>query len=58
MGNKKGIFVAERSSNSFLEKVNYITKNYKNIQDEMKKNNLPTKEAFLLKFSDLILKSS
>jgi glycosyltransferase involved in cell wall biosynthesis len=58
VGNKKGIFIAERSSSSFLEKINYITKNYKNIQEEMKKNNLPTKEAFLLKLSDLILKSN
>ena len=58
MGNKKGIFVAERNSNSFLEQINYIKKNYKNIQEEMKKNKLPTKEEFLLKFSDLISKSS
>ena len=58
VGNKKGIFVAERNSNSFLEQINYIEKNYKNIQEEMKKNKLPTKEEFLSKFSDLILKSS
>ena len=58
VGNKKGIFVAERNSNSFLEQIKYIKQNYKNIQEEMKKNKLPTKEEFLLKFSDLILKSS
>jgi glycosyltransferase involved in cell wall biosynthesis len=58
VGDKKGIFVAKRNSNSFLEQINYIKKNYKNIQEEMKKNKLPTKEEFLLKFSDLILKSS
>ena len=58
VGNKKGIFVAERNSNSFLEQINYIEKNYKNIQEEMKKNKLPTKKEFLSKFSDLILKSS
>jgi len=58
VGNKKGIFVAERNPNSFFEQINYIKKNYKNIQEEMKKNKLPTKEEFLLKFSDLILKSS
>ena len=57
VGDKKGIFVAKRNSNSFLEQINYIKKNYKNIQEEMKKNKLPTKEEFLLKFSDLILKS-
>ena len=58
VGNKKGIFVAERNSNSFLEQINYIKKNYKNIQQEMKKNKLPTKEEFLLEFSDLISKLS
>ena len=58
VGDKKGIFVAKRNSNSFLEQINYIKKNYKNIQEEMKKNKLPTKEEFLLKFSNLILKSS
>ena len=58
VGDKKGIFVAERNSKSFLEQINYIKKNYNNIQEEMKKNKLPTKEEFLLKFSDLISKSS
>ena len=58
VGDKKGIFIAERNSNSFLEKINYIKKNYKNIQEEMKKNKLPTKEEFLFKFSDLISRSS
>ena len=58
VGVKKGIFVADRNYSSFLEQINYIKKNYKNIQKEMKKNNLPTKEEFLSKFSNLILKSS
>jgi len=58
VGDKKGIFVAERNSNSFLEQIDYIKKNYKNIQEEMKKNKLPTKEEFITKFSNLILKSS
>ena len=58
VGDKKGIFVAERNSTNFLEKINYIKKNYKNIQQEMKKNKLPTKEEFLSRFSDLISKSS
>jgi len=58
VGDKNGIFVAERNSNSFLEQINYIKKNYKKIQEDMKKNKLPTKEEFLLKFSDLISKLS
>ncbi len=58
VGNKKGIFIADRNSISFFEKINYIKKNYLNIQQEMKMNKLPTKEEFLSKFSDLISKSS
>ena len=54
IGDKKGIFVADRNLNSFLEQINYIKKNYKTIQQDMKKNKLPTKEEFLLKFSNLI----
>jgi len=57
VGEKKGIFIAERNSNSLLEQINYIEKNYKKIQEDMKKNNLPTKKEFLSKISELILKS-
>jgi len=57
VGEKKGIFIAERNSNSLLEQINYIEKNYKKIQEDMKKNKLPTKEEFLSKISELILKS-
>jgi len=58
VGDKKGIFIADRSYSSLLEKISYIKKNYKNIQQEMKKNKLPTKEEFLLKFSAIISNSS
>jgi len=54
IGEKKGIFVANRNLSSFLEQINYIKKNYKTIQQDMKKNKLPTKEEFLLKLSNLI----
>ena len=54
IGKKKGIFVANRNLSSFLEQINYIKKNYKTIQQDMKKNKLPTKEEFLLKLSNLI----
>ena len=57
IGNKKGIFVANRNSESFFKKIDYIKKNYEKIQDEMKKNKLPTKDIFLKEFKDLILKS-
>jgi glycosyltransferase involved in cell wall biosynthesis len=58
IGDKKGIFVADRNFNSFLDQINFIKKNYRTIQQEMKKNKLPTKEEFLSRFSDLISKSS
>ena len=58
IGNKKGIFVAERNAHSLFEKIKYIIDNYKNIQQEMKQNRLPTREQFLLKISELISKSS
>ncbi len=56
IGDKKGIFVAERNSDSFFKTVNHIKENYSSIQQEMKKNKLPTKEEFLKKISELIFK--
>jgi len=56
IGNKKGIFVAERNSISFFKTINYIKENYNNIQKEMKNNKLPTKKEFLERFSKLISK--
>ena len=56
IGDKKGIFVTERNSDSFFKTINYIKKNYSNIQQDMKKNKLPTKEEFLKKFSEIISK--
>ena len=53
---KKGIFVAERNSESLLEKIEFIKKNYLSIQEEMKKNNLPTKQDFLRDLSSIISK--
>ena len=56
IGDKKGIFVAERNSNSFFKTIDHIKENYKNIQREMKENKLPTKDEFLTRFSELISK--
>ena len=53
---KKGIFVAERNSESLLEKIEFIRKNYRSIQEEMKKNYLPTKQDFLRDLSSIISK--
>ena len=57
IGNKKGIFVANRNLKSFFETVNYIKQNYKNIQKDMEKNQLPTKSKFIKEFGNLILNS-
>ena len=56
IGDKKGIFVAERNPKNFFEQTNYIIQNYKSIQNEMKKNQLPTKDEFLQEFGKLIFK--
>jgi len=55
VGDKKGIFVAERNEKNFFEKINYIRNNYENIQREMKTNKLATKEVFLNDMKKLIL---
>ena len=57
IGNKKGIFVANRNSKSFFETVNYIKQNYKNIQKDMEKNQLPTKSKFIKELGNLMLNS-
>jgi glycosyltransferase involved in cell wall biosynthesis len=54
IGNKKGIFIAERNSHSLIKTINHIKENYKNIHQDMKENTLPTKEQFLKNFSKII----
>ena len=58
VGDKKGIFITERNSISFLKVINHIKENYKNIQKDMKENKLPTKEQFLKSFSEIIIKTN
>mgnify|MGYP001201467673 FL=1 len=57
MGDKKGVFLAERNYTSFLRVINYIKENYKNIQEEMKGNKIPTKEQFLKSMKEVISKT-
>ena len=54
IGDKKGIFVCDRNSSSLLKTIHQIKKNYLNIQNEMKKNNLPTKKEFIDDLSKII----
>tara|TARA_B100000029_G_scaffold462640_1_gene495306 strand:- start:363 stop:1388 length:1026 start_codon:yes stop_codon:yes gene_type:complete len=54
VGDKKGVFVSKRNSKNFLEKIDYIKSNYDEIQEDMKKNNLPSKQDFLKGLENLI----
>lgn len=55
IGNKKGIFVSERNYDSLEKTIQHIIKNYKSIQEEMKKNILPTNYKFIEDFKNIIL---
>ena len=52
--NKKGIFVSKRNAKSFIETIEYIMNNYSQIQENMKKNKLPTKQEFILRMSSIL----
>ena len=54
IGDKKGIFVSKRNFVNLLGALNHIKKNYKKIQNEMRKNKLPTNKEFIDKFGKLI----
>ncbi len=47
IGNRKGIFISKRDSESLSNTITYIMNNYGSIQDSIRKNILPTKENFL-----------
>ena len=48
VGNKKGIFTTYRNADSLEKLIFYIMKNYEDIQQSIKQNNLPTKEEFII----------
>ena len=52
--NRKGIFVSKRDNKSLQETINFIMKNYINIQGSMTKNILPTKKEFILQMSNIL----
>ena len=54
VGEKKGIFVANRNYLNFFGTLNHIKKNYKKIQKEMMKNKLPTNKEFIEEFVKVI----
>ena len=54
IGSKKGIFITKRNYLNFYETLNHIKKNYKTIQKDMSKNNLPTNKEFIIEFNKSI----
>ena len=52
--NRKGIFVSKRNVKSLLETIDFIMKNYMNIQESMTKNKLPTKKEFISQISNIL----
>ncbi len=52
--NRKGIFVSKRNIKSLLETIDFIMKNYLEIQENMSKNKLPTKKEFISQMCDIL----
>ncbi len=51
---KMGIFVSKRDIDSFSKTTKYVMDNYVEIQKNMKKNILPTKNSMIKQISDII----
>ncbi len=54
--NRKGVFIIKRNVEELNNTVNFILKNYKNIQLSMEENNLPTKKIFFDRFAEIFNK--
>jgi len=54
IGDRKGIFVTNRDSNSLKKLIYYIMQNYNNIQKKIEENKLPTKEKFIKDLVNII----
>ena len=52
--NRKGIFVSKRNAKSLLETIDFIMKNYQNIQESILENKLPTKQEFISKMNNIL----
>ena len=52
--NRIGIFVSKRNKKSLLDTIEFIMKNYSTIQNNMVKNQLPTKKEFLFKMTSIL----
>jgi hypothetical protein len=53
---KIGVYVSKRNSTSLAKTVNFIIRNYKSIQSQIKKNNFPLKNQFQKDFLNILKK--
>lgn len=51
---KQGLFVSKRNSKSLLSTIKFIMENYSDIQENIKKNKLPTKQQFISKIENIL----
>ena len=52
--NRYGIFVSKRNVKSLSNTIDFILENYPNIQESMKKNQLPTKKKFISQITQIL----
>ena len=53
--NRVGIFISDRNYESLKNTISHIDNNYENIQEMIKKNNLPTLDDFINNLTTIIL---
>ena len=52
--NRQGVFVSKRNAKSLAQTIEFIMRNYSNIQEGMKKNILPTKQEFISHMTQIL----
>tara|TARA_Y100000590_G_scaffold453570_1_gene598854 strand:+ start:506 stop:1522 length:1017 start_codon:yes stop_codon:yes gene_type:complete len=52
--NQEGIFISKRDEQSLADTIKFIMNNYKDIQQSLEKNKLPTKKEFILQMSKIL----
>ena len=51
---QEGIFVSERNEQALLKTIRFIMNDYKNIQNSIRKNIIPTKKNFIKQMTDIL----
>ena len=52
--NRIGVFVTKRNAKALSKIIEFIMSNYSNIQENMKKNKLPTKQKFISQLTQIL----